>query len=63
MSSFVHAVETDQPEFVQFFREKLKEPLERHTDLLVPIQRFIDLSKEVELKSTTEERRKECKVT
>ena len=60
----VHAVETDQPEMVQLFREKLRKSLEKNSDLTLTsdLQRFIDLSKEVELRSTTKERREVCKV-
>ena len=58
----VHAVETDQPDMVIFFREKLGKLLQKHSDLTVPLQRFIDLSKEVEMKNTSKERREVCKV-
>ena len=61
ISSLVHAVETDQCELVHFFREKLKKSLEKHSDLTVPLQRFEDLSKEIDLKHTTKERREICK--
>ena len=58
----VHAVESDQPDMVIFFREKLGKLLQKHSDLTVPLQRFIDLSKEVEMKNTSKERREVCKV-
>jgi len=61
VSSLVHAVETDQPDMVIFFREKLGKLLQKHSDLTVPLQRFIDLSKEVEMKNTSKERREVCK--
>ena len=49
---------------VQLFREKLRKSLEKNSDLTLTsdLQRFIDLSKEVELRSTTKERREVCKV-
>ena len=65
MSSLICAVESDQPEFVQLLREELKEPLilvSKQYDLFAPLQRFIDVCKEAELKSTNAIRRKECKV-
>ena len=61
VSSLIHAVMTDQTRLVQIFHEKLKKTLERNLDLEVPLQRFVDLSKEVESKSTTEERKNACK--
>ena len=55
ISSLMNAVETYQSDLVQIFNNKLKKSLENHTDLLLPIQRFIELSKEVESKNTTKE--------
>ena len=62
ISSLLCAAETDQPEFVKIFTTELKKTLEKHSDLLISIKRFIDLSTEAESRRTTEERRKECKV-
>ena len=62
ISSLACAVETDQPELVEMFRDKLNKPLERQCDLLVPLQRFVDLSKEINSRNTSEERKNECKV-
>ena len=61
MSSLVQAVECDQHELVSQFSQALKKPLNRYPELNIYLQRFIDLSKELDLKSTTKERREECK--
>ena len=62
LSSLLCAVDTYQSDLVQLFGEQLKKPLEKRADLLLPMQRFIELSEEIMLKTTSEERRIECKV-
>ena len=51
----------NQKPLVQIFNDKLKKSLENHTHLLLPLQRFIELSEEIESKNTTKERRNDCK--
>ena len=56
LSSLLCAVDTYQSDLVQLFGEQLKKPLEKHANLLLPMQRFIELSKEIMLKTTSEEK-------
>lgn len=60
MSCLVHAVRTRQVQYVSQFYDYLKESIVKHTFLSVSIQRFVELCKEVELRSTSTERKEAC---
>ena len=61
ISSLVFTVETEQHYLVSKFCESLKEPLEKHIELKSPLERFVVVCKEMELKSTSKERREICR--
>ncbi len=61
VSSLITAINTFQHEFVQQFCEHLSKTLAKHPDLLIPLQRFVELCKEIEAKMTPKDRKEVCK--